>query len=386
MTTNWMDNGDKSTVTTVSTTTVLTRTATGATTTTRTTTTTTTTTTPRTLVIDTWPTLDINGFTLNNLQGVVVLGDGSFICYSGHSSTGIGAEALRLVLSDNRTILRVVTFYHWHKGSFGGLVERDNGTIITRSEDGTLKEWSIATGDCLKTHTLSIATSMIKTKDNERLVCGLNNGAVEVRRLSDLGLVSYFKLHFDRINCICELQDGSLVSGSDKNAGRVLKQQRGEEKYETLKRWNDDGTIVQTYAGHQHGVTHVIELNRNVIVSGCQSEIKTWSVASGECLHTLDNHIVGWVASLVKLSDSMFAGGISDKTITVWNDNGERVETIRINGTPVAMTKLGDGFLLIGYQGQGVLQIRRLKCVMISSSSSLFVVIVVVFVIVISIA
>jgi len=77
---------------------------------------------------------------------------------------------------------------------------------------------------------------MIKTKDQQRVVIGLRGGTVEIRRISDLDVISSFNIHHcGVVLCVCELQDGSFVSSSD-----------GAD----LKRWSEDGTVLQIFIGH----------------------------------------------------------------------------------------------------------------------------------------
>jgi len=127
---------------------------------------------------------------------------------------------------------------------------------------------------------------LLRTKNKQFMVCGLGDDTVEFRRLNDLRVVvSSFKLPAN--GTICELTDGSFVSGSYKDR---------------LKRWDIDGTVLQTF--DHSGVAQVIELKNDIIVSGTADSVKMWRVSTGECLQV---STYWWYrAALEKLSDDLF--------------------------------------------------------------------------------
>jgi len=115
---------------------------------------------------------------------------------------------------------------------------------------------------------------MLQTKSKLYFVCGFDNGTIEIRRSNNLrAVVSSFKVQTN-IRTICELTDGSFVSGS---------------KASDLERWNRSGTVLQTF--DHLGVLKVIELRSDVIVSATDTNLKVWRVSTGECLHTLNESL-----------------------------------------------------------------------------------------------
>jgi len=176
---------------------------------------------------------------------------------------------------------------------------------------------------------------MLKSKKS--LVCGLYNGTVEIRRVSDLELLSSFLLEHHAcyaILCVCELEDGSFVSGSAD---------------QTLKNWDGTGKRLHTFIGHSKGVNRVIELKRDVIVSASNdSTVKIWRVSTGECLKTLTIHSSS-VYGLEKVKNGMFVSGSqSPGLMVVWDGNGVCIETHRSEHLIRAMTKLRDGSIVTG--------------------------------------
>jgi len=165
----------------------------------------------------------------------------------------------------NKQALQDVCTYRGHEHQVMRAVEKDDNTLITAARNGTLKEWNKTSGECLKTVSTGsstyISSMMILTnKKLNVLMCGLSNGKVELRKLSDIQIVlASTTLHKDyRVNCFCELEDGSFVSGSHDT---------------TMKRWTlEDGKVLGTFSGHCDAVKSIIELKDNIIVSASDDE------------------------------------------------------------------------------------------------------------------
>jgi len=232
----------------------------------------------------------------------------------------------------------------------GGVVKQSNSnTFLSGSLDGMVKRWNATTLVCLTALSMdsigSTVWSMILTSDETRIVCGLGSGRVEICRVSDFWTINVFSLHTGAVPCICELEDGSFVSGSNDN---------------TLKRWSEDGTVIRTFSGHSNLIWKVIELKRGVVVSGSwDKSLKIWRVSTGECLHTLTLHCQR-VQTLMKLSEDVFISGSFDKTVRVWNGEiGHCIQTIQAGYSIQSMIMLRDGSLLIGSHKR--FEIRRLK-------------------------
>jgi len=131
----------------------------------------------------------------------------------------------------------------------GIAIEKDDNTFITVSYDKTLNIWNKTSCECLSSLPMSnYVYGLLKTKDSTRFVCGLGGGGVEMRLVSNLGLISSFKIHDnDYVMSMCELEDGSFVSGARS----------------TMRRWNETGTVLQTFSGHSDSIQRVIELKRH---------------------------------------------------------------------------------------------------------------------------
>jgi len=267
------------------------------------------------------------------------------------------------------TSLQHVGTYTGHTGPVWCAVEKDDETLITGSTDMTLKEWNTKTCECLNSiATLQIVRCMVITKNRLLVVCGLANGKMEIRRASDLSdLVSTFNTHAGwEVNCICELEDGTFLSGSMDSS---------------IRRWRpDDGTVLQTIYGHTRTVMSLIELKSNLVISASwDTTVQIWKLPSApapapsassasaskstaapkaKCLKTLTLHS-DFVNGLTKLSEDTFASTSSDGTIRMWNETGVCIDTIRTKWSGNAITKVGDSWLATVNQSR--LEVRQLK-------------------------
>jgi len=232
--------------------------------------------------------------------------------------------------NNEKKTLRLLGTYVGHTSEVWCAMEKDDNTLITGSCE--MKVWNTTTCKCLSTLLMfSAVWSLLKKKSKSSFVCGMENGTIEIRRLSDLGLLSSFKMHSREIFSICELEDGSFVSGSHDKL---------------LKRWDETGRVVQTFSGHSHWIYKVIELKNDIIVSASEDKtVKMWRVSSGECVRTLtQSHRV---YGLVKLNDRMFVSGSrKDKSMVVWDHHGFCIETHKAGSFITAMTRLRDGSIV----------------------------------------
>jgi len=170
-------------------------------------------------------------------------------------------------------------------------------------------------------------------------------GPIEIRRTSDLGIISTFNYHRREIRCICELEDGSFVSGSDDGETVI---------------WDESRHILQFLTcGYSEAVYRVMELDSDIIVaSSFDNTVKVWKVSTGQLLHTLTQHSE-LVHTLVRLSGDKFVTGSEDNTIRVWSGTkGECIETISPDDDFSSMARVGDSLVTAS---EYFMEVRRLK-------------------------
>jgi len=266
-----------------------------------------------------------------SVESLVRLGYGSFL------SCSEGTAALRWESYDDG--IQPVS-------SFGDRVlcaVATDSLLITGLQDGRLKKWNLATGECIAqiqpTFSLfNITYTLLISNDNTTLLCGLS-GKVELRNLSDLCLISgTSRIDLDSLatlRCICELSDGTFVSGGGW----------------PLRRW-DRSRLLETLRGHSGIITRVIELQSNVIVTASEdTTIIIWEGSAGNtCLRNVLRGHSGEVNGLEKLSEGDFMSSSTDQTIRVWSSSGSCIKTIQTNYKITAMTTLRNGSVVIAYE------------------------------------
>jgi len=257
-------------------------------------------------------------------------------------------------MTDGDNKLQLVESYVGHRRNVRCAVETDRETVVTGSDDPEMKEWNTKTGECVKQENVGYVWCMLKTKDGSKIVLGVNSG-IQIRWSSDLSIISSFsELHKGAVRSVCELEDGSLVSGSSDMK---------------LKHLKETGNVLQTFKGHTDVVTNVIALNRKVIVSASWDKtIKIWKVSKGECLATWIAHN-DWVNALEKLSEETFVSGAEDNTIRVWNKKGVCLQLIHTEVAVNAMLRLSDGSIVTADENR--LEIRAYVVFYFPLSSSL---------------
>jgi len=242
-------------------------------------------------------------------------------------------------------------------------VEKDNDTIITGSRDDRLKEWNTTSYQSLRTvNVYSEVYALTKTRNGERVLCGLLDGSIEVRNTDGLGLIFVVNTHArEVVFCIRELEDGSFVSTScDK----------------TMKRWNDKGEVLQVFSGHVNSVLTATQMTSDTIVSSGDRTLKLWKLSTGECLSTIKAHVES-IPGLFKLSKDKIVSASTDKTIRVWDvrcdviqfshdtltilisNRGGCIETIRTGYSVQAMIRLRNGSIVT--VSPTLLEVRQLK-------------------------
>jgi len=205
--------------------------------------------------------------------------------------------------------------------------EKDDKTLVTASAGGGLKEWNMESYECINSIQLDFTVrAMLQTRSRLYIVCGSDNGTIEIRRSNDLrAVVSSFKFQ-TTVRTICELTDGSFVSGCEDTE---------------LKRWNRNGTVLQTF--DHSNVLKVMELKSDVIVSATDANLKVWRVSTGDCLHTLNDSFS--CIQLLKLSETLFLSNLYNM-VKVWNgDKGVCIENIPTYRTK-AMLRLRGGVVV----------------------------------------
>jgi len=189
---------------------------------------------------------------------------------------------------------------------------------------------------------------MIRTKDTQRIVLGFYlKGSFQIRRVSDLSVISNLEIHSDEALAVCELEDGTFVSTSDPGV---------DDDAVGAKRWNDRGEVLQTFGNTDNSKAlsfHLVwELKSNLLALDTDFELVTWKLDAKDERNNSDSwspRHSSWVMGLVRLIDNdgsnvttTFASGSMDKTIRVWDiERGRCIQTIETSYKIHGILRLG---------------------------------------------
>jgi len=217
----------------------------------------------------------------------------------------------------------VVSPSPWSSGGGNYMVELDDSIIITAGQK--LKVWNVHTTMCLSTLPLPARAKCLLTLRRKPLsvLVGLENdgGVMELSwRMASLEKVKTWKEHNTYVKCLCELSDGTIVSGSK----------------DIINRWNlDSGECVGRFTGFSSIVRVVRDMNdRKTIASLEDRAIRIWDLLTENCLRRLIvQNESPWgryypiPIGLVTL-DGTLVSGYGDGSIRVWNSEGKCLRTL----------------------------------------------------------
>ncbi|MBF0296098.1 MAG: pentapeptide repeat-containing protein [Magnetococcales bacterium] len=199
-------------------------------------------------------------------------------------------------------------------GHFSGIqaaaFSPDGATLLSGSDDKTLKLWDARTGECLLTckghqsYVLSVAFS----PDGATLLSGSNDKTLKLWDARTGECLRTCQGHQASVRSVAFSPDGAtLLSGSHDD---------------TLKLWDArTGECLRTCQGHQDVVLSVaFSPDGARLLSGSDDKtLKLWDVRTGECLFTCQGH-QAFVSSVAFSPDgATLLSGSEDNTLKLWD-------------------------------------------------------------------
>ena len=192
-----------------------------------------------------------------------------------------------------------MTTFEGHTDTVNGILQLEDGRILSWSTDKTLRIWDIGTGECLTTlgHTNRVDGAK-ELKDGR--ILSWSNGERTVHLWdTDTGkcLATINKGHAVGLYDILELEDGRILSWGTSSSYVYLNNTRdiGAEDPENniMRLWDvDTGKCLTTFPGHTHEVKGVQRLEDGRILSWSRDKtLRLWDTDTGECLNILEGHI-----------------------------------------------------------------------------------------------
>jgi WD40 repeat protein len=202
--------------------------------------------------------------------------------------------------------------FNGHEGWITSLVKCDDYYFASSSNDYNIIIWNFREERQFriieKAHDSCVLT-LIKLKDDS--IC--SSGAdFQIKkwdwRTGECTFIIIGVQTMKLIRCLCELEDGTLLSGSDDNLITIWK---GEEIYKTLE-------------GHEHCIKSICQIDEEHFASGgFDNKIKIWECKNNynyiKCVQTLEGHQSN-INCVINLNDNenVLVSCSSDRTIKVW--------------------------------------------------------------------
>jgi len=233
---------------------------------------------------------------------IFIENDSKYItCSSDHS--------IRIFNAQDNNLIKVL---QGHTKEVNDIVMLSNGYLASCSRDYSIKLWNIVEGTCVNTLTghKNYVEAIIEAK-NSILISGSFDDTIGFWDLknNDSPLIKIVKnTNQQRVwfHTLCLIDDNNLAVGSVKDINIYKLTQPVDLIFEKkLKGHTKDICVLQ-----------VIN-NKEILISGSEDNTcKSWSIATGECLHTFTGH-TSPVRGLVVLSETLFA--TSDADIRLWS-------------------------------------------------------------------
>ncbi|KAI3055665.1 hypothetical protein CBS147353_11284 [Aspergillus niger] len=196
----------------------------------------------------------------------------------------------------------------------------DGQTVVSGSDDSTIKLWNAATGELQQTlegHSASV-TAVAFSPDGQTVVSGSYDRTIKLWNAATGELQQTLEGHSDPVSAVAFSPDGrTVVSGSGDS---------------TIKLWNAaTGELQQTLKGHSDPVWAVaFSPDGQTVVSGSRDNtIKLWNAATGELQQILEGHSRSVVAVAFSPDGRTVVSGSYDSTIKLWNAaTGELQQTL----------------------------------------------------------
>jgi WD40 repeat protein len=183
--------------------------------------------------------------------------------------------------------------------------------LFSGSRDKNIKQWQLATGECLHTFSGHQAWVTSISASGEWLFSGSHDNTVKQWQISTGECLHTFRGHQTWINSIA-VSGEWLFSGS---------------RDKTIKQWQlATSECLHTFSGHQAWVTSIAVSGEWLFSGSRDKTIKQWQLATGQCLYTFSGH-QAWVNSIA-VSDEWLFSGSADNTVKQWQiDTGHCLHT-----------------------------------------------------------
>ncbi len=210
---------------------------------------------------------------------------------------------------DNNTFINISNNFHTNRIYHLKYLPYTNGYVASASDDKTVNVWDTLTWTSIQRYTNH--TSLVRSLDqidNDTMVSGSQDQTIRIWRISTgetlktiyvyqgLNVVRVFSLEYKQIVC-------GLFSSSN-----------------NLKIYNyGTGNWVRTLDGHSNHVYSIEMLSEQFMASGSHdNRVIIWDLSSYSIKYNLTGH-TNWVSCIKRLSSNLLASGDGSGKIIIWN-------------------------------------------------------------------
>jgi len=220
----------------------------------------------------------------------------------------------------------------------------DGQTLVTGSEDKTVKIWDVLTGKCLQTLHEHSNSPLSDSYPSRIWLVAINPDGQTLLSVSENQTMKLWDIPTGKCLRTVDGYSNWILSVAFSPDGRMLASSSEDQR---VRLWDvDTGQCLQTLSGHTNLVSSVTFATQKVNIStneiGKHQEnqilasssddttIKLWNASTGECLQTLWGHD-SWVHSVSFSPDGkILASGSRDQTIKLWDwYTGECLHTLQ---------------------------------------------------------
>ena len=239
-----------------------------------------------------------------------------------------------------------------HSDSVWSVALSSNGqTLVSGSEDKTIKVWNLSTGQLLRTlsgHSDTVR-SVALSPDGQTLASGSGDNTIKIWNVQTGKLLRTLSAHSGPVWSVAISRDGqTLVSGSEDKTIKIWNLQTGELRRilfghsdqifsvaispdgqtvasggidKTINIWNlQTGKLLRTLEGHSDSVRSVAISpdGQKIASSSWDKTVKVWNLRTGKLLRTLEGHTARVVAIAFSEDGQTLASASIDNTIKIW--------------------------------------------------------------------
>eukprot|EP00928_Gymnodinium_smaydae_P081259 TRINITY_DN64805_c0_g1_i1.p1 TRINITY_DN64805_c0_g1~~TRINITY_DN64805_c0_g1_i1.p1 ORF type:complete len:448 (+),score=97.00 TRINITY_DN64805_c0_g1_i1:58-1401(+) len=249
-----------------------------------------------------------------------------------------------------------------HKDAVHCVVACGAGHLVTGCDEGTLRVWEVASGQCLEIiQAHSDAVLALTALDGEHVLSASKDGKLKAWTLAGVQLGT-FSGHRRGVLGVAALGDLRFVSGGMDKTLRLWDASQG---------WSS--ASLSTLEGHKDALLCVAALGSQHAVSGsADKSLKVWDIQTGSCILTLEGHQQSVVAVA---ASSAVAGDDATAPTAEAALQGRRVVSASKDMT-VRLWELAGGLCLATFAGhttyvQGVAWLSSDRAVSCSSDKTL---------------